>query len=158
MTKSAPVTLLARLLARKSTTSATSPGWVKRRATIWLAACRATSCPLALAASLTVCATPSAPSRRSVVTGSGLTALESTFGTSVAGVVTFTILSMHQHGPVAPDWPTGIALGAGGLASAYASARIQPRLPETFIRRLAGTLGRNRHPLPPGRPRLTPAA
>ena len=29
-------------------------------------------------------------------------ALASTFVTSVAGVVTFTILSVHQHGPVAP--------------------------------------------------------
>jgi hypothetical protein len=29
----------------------------------------------------------------------------------VAGVVTFLILSVHYHGSVAPDWPTGIALG-----------------------------------------------
>jgi hypothetical protein len=41
-------------------------------------------------------------------------ALASTFVTSVAGVVIFTILSLHHHGPVAPDWPTGVALGAGG--------------------------------------------
>jgi uncharacterized membrane protein YfcA len=67
-------------------------------------------------------------------------ALGATFVTSVAGVVTFTILSMHHHGPVAPDWPTGIALGAGGLAGAYAGARTQPRLPEAFIRRLVGIL------------------
>ena len=38
-------------------------------------------------------------------------ALASTFVTSVAGVVTFTVLSLHHSGPVAPDWPTGIALG-----------------------------------------------
>src|SRR5947199_46253 len=38
-------------------------------------------------------------------------ALASTFVTSVAGVVTFTILSIHEHGSVAPDWPTGVALG-----------------------------------------------
>jgi uncharacterized membrane protein YfcA len=67
-------------------------------------------------------------------------ALASTFVTSVAGVVTFTILSVHQHGPVAPDWPTGIALGAGGLAGAYAGARIQSRLPDLLIRRLVGIL------------------
>jgi uncharacterized protein len=36
-------------------------------------------------------------------------ALASTFVTSVAGVITFTILSLHEHGAVAPDWPTGIA-------------------------------------------------
>jgi uncharacterized protein len=67
-------------------------------------------------------------------------ALASTFLTSVTGVVTFTILAIHQHGPAAPDWPTGIALGAGGLAGAYVGARIQSRLPETVIRRLVGIL------------------
>ena len=60
--------------------------------------------------------------------------------TSVAGVVTFTILSLHHHGSIAPDWPTGIALGAGGLAGAYTGARIQSRLPEILIRRLVGIL------------------
>jgi uncharacterized protein len=34
-------------------------------------------------------------------------ALASTFVTSVAGVITFTVLSLHEHGLVAPDWPTG---------------------------------------------------
>jgi uncharacterized protein len=67
-------------------------------------------------------------------------ALGSTFVTSVAGVVTFTILSVHHHGPVAPDWPTGIALGLGGLAGAYTGARIQSRLPDALIRRLVGIL------------------
>jgi uncharacterized protein len=67
-------------------------------------------------------------------------ALAATFVTSVAGVVTFTILSAHHHGPVAPDWPTGIALGIGGLVGAYAGARIQSRLPDVLIRRLVGVL------------------
>ena len=67
-------------------------------------------------------------------------ALASTFVTSVAGVITFTILSLHQHGSVAPDWPTGIALGVGGLAGAYTGARIQSRLPDVLIRRLVGIL------------------
>ena len=67
-------------------------------------------------------------------------ALASTFVTSVAGVVVFTVLSVHQHSSVAPDWPTGIALGAGGLAGAYTGARIQSRLPDTLIRRLIGVL------------------
>ena len=39
---------------------------------------------------------------------------------------------------MAPDWPTGIALGIGGLAGAYTGARIQSRLPDTLIRRLVG--------------------
>ena len=67
-------------------------------------------------------------------------ALGSTFVTSIAGVVTFTILSVNHHGPVAPDWPTGIALGVGGLAGAYAGARLQSRLPDALIRRLVGVL------------------
>ncbi len=67
-------------------------------------------------------------------------ALASTFVTSVAGVITFTILSIHQHGPAAPDWPTGVALGIGGLAGAYTGARIQSRLPDALIRRLVGIL------------------
>jgi uncharacterized protein len=67
-------------------------------------------------------------------------ALGSTFVTSVAGVVTFTILAPHHGGPVAPDWPTGIALGIGGLAGAYTGARIQSRIPEALIRRLVGLL------------------
>jgi uncharacterized membrane protein YfcA len=82
-----------------------------------------------------------------VLTGSGRkpsevapAALASTFVTSVAGVVTFTILAAHAHGSVAPDWPTGIALGTGGLAGGYAGARLQARLPDVLIRRLMGVL------------------
>ena len=67
-------------------------------------------------------------------------ALASTFVTSAGGVIAFTILSLHQHAPVAPDWPTGIALGAGGLAGGYTGARIQSRMPDVLIRRLVGVL------------------
>jgi uncharacterized membrane protein YfcA len=67
-------------------------------------------------------------------------ALASTFVTSVAGVITFLILSLHHQGSVAPDWPTGIALGTGGLAGAYVGARIQPHLPDPLIRRVMGVL------------------
>jgi uncharacterized membrane protein YfcA len=82
-----------------------------------------------------------------VLIGSGRPAAEvapatlaSTFATSVAGVVTFTILSVNQHGAIAPAWAAGIALGLGGLAGAYTGARIQGRLPETLIRRMVGVL------------------
>jgi hypothetical protein len=67
-------------------------------------------------------------------------ALAATFVTSVAGVITFTILSVNEPAHVAPDWPTGIALGIGGLAGAYAGARIQSRLPDLMIRRVMGVL------------------
>ena len=55
-------------------------------------------------------------------------------------MITFTILSINQHAPVAPNWPTGIALGIGGLAGGYTGARIQSRLPDVLIRRLVGIL------------------
>ena len=60
--------------------------------------------------------------------------------TSVAGVITFTVLSIHQPGAVAPDWDTGIALGVGGLAGACTGARLQSHLPDALIRRLVGIL------------------
>lgn len=63
-------------------------------------------------------------------------ALSSTFATSLAGVVTFSVLAAHQHGSVAPNWPTGIALGIGGLVGGYVGARMHARMPETIIRRL----------------------
>ena len=46
------------------------------------------------------------------------------------------------HCPVAaaPDWPAGIVLGLGGLAGGYIGARIQARLPDAVIRRLAAFL------------------
>jgi uncharacterized protein len=67
-------------------------------------------------------------------------ALASTFVTSVAGVITFLVLSLHQGAAVAPDWPTGIALGVGGLTGGYTGARLQSRMPDLVIRRLIGAL------------------
>jgi uncharacterized membrane protein YfcA len=67
-------------------------------------------------------------------------ALASTFVTSAAGVISFTILAADQSGAVAPDWTTGVALGLGGLAGGYTGARIQSRLPDAVIRRLVGVL------------------
>jgi hypothetical protein len=67
-------------------------------------------------------------------------ALASTFVTSVAGVITFLVLAAHQGGSVGPDWPTGIALGIGGLVGAYTGARLQSRMPDLVIRRVMGAL------------------
>lgn len=66
-------------------------------------------------------------------------ALASTFVTSLGGVLTFTLLSIHK-GPIAPDWPTGIALGIGGIAGGYLGARMQSRVSDTLIRRVVGVL------------------
>jgi uncharacterized protein len=67
-------------------------------------------------------------------------ALAATFVTSAGGVIAFTLLSLHQHTSIAPDWPTGIALGLGGLAGGYTGARIQSRMPDLLIRRILGVL------------------
>ena len=67
-------------------------------------------------------------------------ALASTFVASIAGVIAFLILAIHHQGSVAPDWPTGVALGVGGLSGSYTGARIQRHLPETVIRRVMGLL------------------
>jgi uncharacterized membrane protein YfcA len=66
-------------------------------------------------------------------------ALASTFVTSLGGVATFALLSIRE-GPVGPNWPTGIALGIGGIAGGYLGARMQSRLPDTLIRRVVGIL------------------
>jgi uncharacterized membrane protein YfcA len=66
--------------------------------------------------------------------------LASTFVTSIAGVITFVILSMERSEPVSPDWGVGLALGVGGLLGGYTGAWLQPHLPETIIRRLLGGL------------------
>jgi len=65
--------------------------------------------------------------------------LASTFVTSLGGVITFTILATGKS-PATPDWPTGIALGIGGIIGGYIGARMQSRLPDTLIRRIAGVL------------------
>jgi uncharacterized membrane protein YfcA len=67
-------------------------------------------------------------------------ALASTLVTSVAGVITFVVLSLHEPSSVAPDWDTGVALGIGGLAGGYTGARLQSHLPDALIRRLVGVL------------------
>jgi uncharacterized membrane protein YfcA len=66
--------------------------------------------------------------------------LASTFVTSIAGVVTFVILSMESQASVSPDWGVGLALGVGGLLGGYTGALLQPHLPEASIRRLLGVL------------------
>ena len=66
--------------------------------------------------------------------------LAATFVTSVAGIATFLVLATQHHGSIAPDWGVGIALGVGGLIGGYTGARLQPHMPEAFIRRLLGLL------------------
>ena len=67
-------------------------------------------------------------------------ALGSTFVASVLGCITYAALSLVHDGPIAPDWPVGLACGLGGLVGGYAGARLQPRVPERGLRALLGTL------------------
>jgi uncharacterized membrane protein YfcA len=67
-------------------------------------------------------------------------ALAATFLTSIAGVLTFSLLSIGGSGDLAPDWTLGIGMGIGGLAGAYLGARLQARLPEELLRRGLGLL------------------
>ncbi|MEE1817844.1 MULTISPECIES: sulfite exporter TauE/SafE family protein [unclassified Streptomyces] len=66
--------------------------------------------------------------------------LATTFTTSLAGATAYAALAPAAPGPVAPDWWLGLACGLGGLIGGYLGARLQPRLPETALRLLLGTL------------------
>ena len=67
-------------------------------------------------------------------------ALTATFLTSIAGVLTYALLSIGGSGDIAPDWALGVGMGLGGLAGAYLGARLQSRLPEELLRRGLGAL------------------
>jgi uncharacterized membrane protein YfcA len=67
-------------------------------------------------------------------------ALATTFVTSLAGVVVFTLFSLGAGGEVAPNWALGAGMGLGGLGGSYLGARLQPRLPEALLRRGLGVL------------------
>lgn len=67
-------------------------------------------------------------------------ALMATFLTSLAGVLTYALLSLGAHGDVAPEWTLGLGMGIGGLAGSNLGARLQPHLPESLLRRGLGLL------------------
>ena len=67
-------------------------------------------------------------------------ALAATFLTSIAGVATYSLLSIGAGGEIAPDWLVGVALGVGGLAGGTLGARLQHRLPEALLRRGLGLI------------------
>ena len=67
-------------------------------------------------------------------------ALAATFLTSIAGVLTYALLSLGTSGDIAPEWGLGLGMGLGGLAGSYLGARLQSRLPERLLRRALGLL------------------
>ena len=61
--------------------------------------------------------------------------LMGTFVTSIAGVITYQILSYVYSGiSVAPDWYLGFLFGAGGFAGMYLGARCQKHVPVNVIK------------------------
>ncbi|HET9144420.1 sulfite exporter TauE/SafE family protein [Actinophytocola sp.] len=67
-------------------------------------------------------------------------ALASTFLTSIAGALAYTVLSLTTTGDIAPNWSLGLLCGLGGLIGGYLGARLQPHLPEPALRLLLGLL------------------
>jgi uncharacterized membrane protein YfcA len=70
-------------------------------------------------------------------------AVATTLATSVAGIAAFEAIAVLSGtgDPIGPDWPVGVALGAGGLAGAYTGARLSGRrLPERGLRLGLGCL------------------
>jgi hypothetical protein len=61
------------------------------------------------------------------------------FVTSLGGVPTFTILSLSE-GPMAPNWPTGIALGISNMVGGYTGAQMQSRLLDILTRHVVGII------------------
>jgi uncharacterized membrane protein YfcA len=69
-----------------------------------------------------------------------LAALAATFLTSLAGVITYALISFGASGNVAPEWVLGAGMGIDRLAGTYLGARLQSRLPEMVLRRGLGVL------------------
>jgi hypothetical protein len=46
--------------------------------------------------------------------------------TSIAGVITYGLLSLTTTGPVSPDWAIELLCGLSGLIGGYLGARLQP--------------------------------
>jgi len=67
-------------------------------------------------------------------------ALAATFLTSIAGVLTYAVLSLGGKGDIALDWAVGVGMGLGGLAGPNLGIRLQHRLPERTLRRGLGLL------------------
>jgi uncharacterized protein len=68
-------------------------------------------------------------------------ALLATLVTSLAGIVTFSLMAaLNVAGAQAPNWGAGFLFGLGGFAGSYVGARLQRQLPELSIKALLGVL------------------
>ena len=69
-------------------------------------------------------------------------ALLATFITSVAGVLSFELIGRAtESGPShGPDWLLAVLFGIGGAAGGNVGARLNKRVPETWLRRVLGMI------------------
>ncbi|MFF3444656.1 TSUP family transporter [Streptosporangium sp. NPDC002721] len=51
-----------------------------------------------------------------------------TFVTSIAGALTYAVLTLITPGDITPLWALGLLCGLGGLIGGYLGAHLQPRL------------------------------
>jgi uncharacterized membrane protein YfcA len=82
-----------------------------------------------------------------ILVGSGMpvatvapAALLSTVVTSIIGALAYALLSLINSGAIAPNWPLGVVCGVGGLLGGYLGALLQPRMPDTALRKTLGLL------------------
>jgi uncharacterized membrane protein YfcA len=64
--------------------------------------------------------------------------LMSTFITSVAGAMLFSVIQTTNGISPMPDWPLGILFGLGGFMGMYLGARAQRFVPQRFIKVIVG--------------------
>jgi len=67
-------------------------------------------------------------------------ALLSTFLTSIAGVLFYTLAPLKHGISTSPDWLLGILFGLGGLFGMYCGARLQKYMPQKFIKAMLGIM------------------
>jgi uncharacterized protein len=67
-------------------------------------------------------------------------ALLSTFLTSIAGVVFYSVIPTRSNIATSPDWLLGILFGLGGIVGMYCGARLQKFMPQKLIKTMLGLI------------------
>jgi len=62
------------------------------------------------------------------------------FMTSLAGVIFYSAIPLHNGAAASPDWLLGLLLGIGGLTGMYVGARSQIHFPERLIKLILASI------------------